>query len=143
MMPCLSVWMVRTALLHLGIGFTLGGLILFDKGVAIDPSVWRVLPLHIEFTLIGWLMQLAMGVAYWILPRFSAGPRYGRRTGLAWAAFGLLNLGVIGAGVGQWFSDLAWLALVGRAAELVAVAAFAVYIWPRVKPLATAAGISH
>ena len=36
-MPRLTVWMVRTSLLQLGIGFTFGMLMLFNKGVPFDP----------------------------------------------------------------------------------------------------------
>ena len=68
-MPRLSVWIIRTALLYLGIGFTFGALMLFNKGVPFDPMLWRLLRPHIEFVLLGWTMQLAMGVAFWIMPR--------------------------------------------------------------------------
>jgi len=136
MMPRLSVWMVRAALIHFGLGFTLGGLILFHKGVPMDMRVWRLWGLHVDLALIGWTMQLAMGVAYWILPRFSQGNRYGRRTSFEWLALILLNLGVILVGIGYAFPDIARLILIGRITEAVAIAAFAIYIWPRVKPLA-------
>ena len=72
-MPRLSVWSIRTAMLYLGLGFLWGALMLFEKGAPVAPSLLRLLPMHIEFVLIGWTMQLAMGVAFWILPRFSHG----------------------------------------------------------------------
>jgi cbb3-type cytochrome oxidase subunit 1 len=131
-MPRLSIWMVRAALLHLGIGFTLGGVLLWSKGVGIDPTVWRLWPVHVELTLIGWTLQLAMGVAFWILPRLQRTDRYGR-TRLAWWSFGLLNAGVLLAALGLWRNLPAGVSLAGRALELLAVAAFAAYIWPRVK----------
>jgi heme/copper-type cytochrome/quinol oxidase subunit 1 len=131
-MPRLSIWTIRAALLYFGIGFTFGGLMLFNKGESIDPSVWRLLPIHVEFVLIGWTMQLAMGVAFWILPRLRREERYGN-TALAWVSFGLLNGGVLAIAVGEWFDHLALLILVGRGMELTAVLAFAIYIWPRIK----------
>jgi cbb3-type cytochrome oxidase subunit 1 len=131
-MPRLSIWSIRAALVYLGVGFTLGGLMLFNKGVPVDPSLWRLLPIHIEFVLIGWTVQLAMGVAFWILPRIQRTERYGNTT-LAWIAFALLNGGVLAVATGEWFDRLSRLTLVGRSAELVAVIAFAIYIWPRVK----------
>ena len=136
MMPRLSVWMVRASLLYLGGAFTIGALLLFHKGVPIDPQIWRVWPLHIEWALIGWMVQLAMGVAYWILPRFSRAPnKYGYRTPLAWIAFGLLNLGVVVSSLGFWFTTFYDLTALGRALDFVAVLAFAIYIWRRVKPI--------
>lgn len=132
-MPRLSVWMVRAALLNLGIGFTLGGLLLFHKGMPLDGDVWRLWPWHIELALVGWIIQLAMGVAFWILPRFSRGERFGNIR-LAWIAFFLLNLGILAAGAGQWFRSANELAALGRGLELLAVVAFAAHLWPRVKP---------
>lgn len=131
-MSRLSIWTIRAALIYLGIGFTLGGLMLFNKGIPIDPSLWRLLPVHIEFVLIGWTVQLAMSVAFWILPRLRRTDRYGNPI-LAWTAFVLLNGGIWAAAAGEWFDHLTWLTLVGRSAEFAAVIAFAIYIWPRVK----------
>jgi len=131
-MPRLSVWAIRAALVYLGIGFTVGGLMLFNKGVALDSSLWRLWPLHIELMLVGWTMQLAMAMAFWILPRLQRLERYGN-TALAWLAFGLLNAGMLAVMAGEWFGTPARLSVAGRGVELAAVVAFAVYIWPRVK----------
>ena len=76
-MPRLSVWIIRTALLYLGLGFTWGALMLFQKGVSLGAGLLRMMPMHIEFVLIGWTLHLAMGVAFWILPRFARGPSRG------------------------------------------------------------------
>src|SRR5512137_291424 len=97
-MTRLSVWTVRAALIYLGAGFLIGALMLTQKGVPLDPNLLRLLPLHVEIVLFGWTLQLAMGIAFWILPRFSREPRYGR-VWLGWLAFALINLGVLGAGV--------------------------------------------
>lgn len=55
-MPRLSVWYTRFALLYLALGFTLGGLMLYNKGVPLHPALWSLLPAHIEFLLMGWMM---------------------------------------------------------------------------------------
>jgi hypothetical protein len=124
--------MLRAALVYLGVGFTFGGLLLFHKGVPLHPILWSLLPAHIEFLLIGWIVQLIMGMAFWILPRFSRGSRRGN-VPLAWLAFVLINLGIWLAGLGPAFSSSALLPTLGRAAELTGAAAFALHAWPRVK----------
>ncbi len=129
----LSVWPVRTALLYLGAGVLIGALMLFEKGAPIDPAMLRMLPMHIEFVLFGWMLQLVMGIAFWILPRFSQEPRYGHQR-LGWIAYLLLNVGVLSAGVGQWLNAPPIIPWAGRVAELLAVAFFVRYVWPRVKP---------
>jgi hypothetical protein len=133
-MPRLSVWLVRSALVHLALGFTFGALMLFEKGVPIYPSLLRLLPAHIEFVLFGWTMQLAMGVAFWILPRFEGGTSRGDERP-AWLSFGLLNTGVWLAGMGAAIDLAPALLLLGRIAEAAAAAAFVVHAWPRIKPM--------
>jgi len=131
--PRLSVWLVRTSLVYLGVGFTLGALILFQKGIPYLGAVWSLLPLHIEFVLVGWTLQLAMGVAFWILPRFLRGAARGDER-LVWLAYLLLNAGVLSVGAGAWLGLPGGLLLAGRGAEMLAAALFALHAWPRVKP---------
>lgn len=132
-MPRLSVWMTRTALVHLAVGFTLGALLLIQREVPLHAALPRLRPLHGEILLLGWTVQLAMGIAFWILPRFRAGPERGREWP-AWLAYLLLNAGVLTAGLGLSIAGFAGLALAGRSAEGLAAVAFAVHAWPRIKP---------
>jgi hypothetical protein len=132
-MPGLSVLFIRAALVYLGVGFSFGALLLFNKGLPIAASIWQLLPAHIEFLLIGWTVQLAMGVAFWITPRFTHGPKRGNEP-LAWAAFGLINLGVLLSAFGPLLPASNQVALVGRACEALAALAFALHAWRRVKP---------
>lgn len=135
-MPKLSVWMVRAALFQMGIGFLLGSLVLHHKGIPIYPWTWRLLPPHIEIMIFGWVMQFVMGMAYWILPRFSGVWRYGDlRWG--WSSFITLNFGIALGALGGWWSDSV-IQVIGRLQVLCAVLFFIVSIWARVKPLAFA-----
>ena len=132
-MPRLSCWFIRAALIHLLIGFTLGSLLLWNKGVPLHPLIWRLLPAHMEFLLIGWTVQLAFGVAFWILPRFGTART---QAWLAWLAFGFINLGGWLVGVGAVWGASPWLTVSGRVLEAAAVVAFVLHIWPRIKPIA-------
>ena len=132
-MPRLSVWMVRTALVHLALGLALGALLLSHREVALHPAVPRLRPAHAELLLLGWMVQLAMGVAFWILPRFRSGPERGREW-LAWAAWVLLNAGVAATAAALVAGGAAPVALAGRGAEGLAALAFGLHAWPRVKP---------
>jgi hypothetical protein len=87
---------------------------------------------HIEFLLLGWTVQLAFGVAFWILPRFRFGAERGR-VSLAWTAFILLNAGVLTVAAGGAAGAGTSTGVVGRCAEVLAAAAFALHAWPRVK----------
>jgi hypothetical protein len=131
-MPRLSVYFIRASLVYLLLGFTLGGLLLANKGVMISLAIWMLLPIHIEFDLMGWLVQLAMGVAFWVLPRFSKGPLRGDER-LSWLAFLLINLGILFVAL-EGILDFKWLVFTGRVIETIALAFFAVGNWRRIKP---------
>jgi hypothetical protein len=127
--PRVSVWLVRTALVYLVAGAALGGLLLAVPGSG-GPGWWRA---HAELMLFGWVLQLAIGVAYWILPKHAAGAARGPEL-IAAGIYPALNGGIC-------LSVAAWLALLppfllaaGRVLEFSAVAAFAAAAWPRVKP---------
>lgn len=130
-MPRLSQWMVRTAFIYLLLGFTIGALMLANKGVPLHPALWQWLPAHIEFLLFGWIVQVAMGVAFWILPRYWKRPRRGNET-LVYIAFVLLNVGIWVVVLGSiWFRSR-WGILAGRLLEISAVLFFALHAWRRI-----------
>jgi hypothetical protein len=131
-MPRLSVYFIRASLIYLLFGFTFGALLLANKGIMLSPAIWMLLPIHIEFDLIGWLVQLAMGVAFWILPRFSKGPIRGNKR-LSWIAFVIINIGILLAASDGIF-ETKWLMLLGRILEALALVLFAVGNWKRIKP---------
>lgn len=121
-------------MVYLGVGFLIGALMLFEKGARTDLSVLRMLPMHVEFVLIGWTAQLAMGMAFWILPRLRRGASHGNQT-LGWLAYALLNFGVLSVGLGLWLNAPPIVPLIGRVAELLATISFAAHAWPRVRPI--------
>lgn len=133
-MPRLSCWFIRAALIYLATGFTLGALMLSDKGAASFPWIWKWLPVHMELLLAGWMVQLAMGMAFWILPRFTQGAPRGNES-LVWLGFALFNLG-IGLVVADKVFDVQGLAAVGRMVEVGGVLLFVNGLWRRVKPFA-------
>lgn len=141
-MPPTSMWIVRLAIGYLVAGATIGGIILAGKAIALPSAMWLMRPFHIEFLLFGWMVQIAFGVATWILPRIAS--RYSMRPVIAAAV--LLNAGIWmvgGAGVvplilGSAGSSMpaaigTWLMILGRLLETSAFALFAYHIWPRVR----------
>lgn len=130
-MPRLSQWMFRAAFVYLLLGFTVGALLLTHKGLPLHPALWEWLPAHMEFLLMGWVVQLTMGVAFWILPRHWQKPRRPKEA-YAQAAFGLLNLGIWVVIAGTTLGAGRWVLFAGRVAELGAVVLFAWHAWKRV-----------
>jgi hypothetical protein len=131
--------MIRSAFLHLATGMLIGTFILWQKGPGGFPGAWRWLPLHIHFLLSGWIVQLALGVAYWIMPRFAL-KREGQerfeqvrgREPAAWLGFGLLNASTLVAlaTLLEW----RWALAASGLLILLAGLSFVVHLWPRIKP---------
>jgi len=132
-MPRVAAWFVRASLCHLVGGFVLGALLLASKGMALPAGIWALRSVHIEMLLVGWVIQLVLGVAIWIFPRFVLRQRSRRSEVTAWLAFALLNLGVVLVCLGDTT------AAAGRLTELAAAASFAIHLWGRVSP----AGLSE
>ena len=129
-MARISVWFVRASLLHFVVGATVGAWELAAKGGLWPSFPLPVRALHVEVVLVGWVCQLAVGVALWILP-FSGGVSRDRRFWVAWAG---LNGGVLLAGAGQ-LAGFALLTLLGRGGEIAAAGLLVWGLWPRLRAL--------
>jgi hypothetical protein len=131
-MPRLSVWFIRASLVYLSIGFTLGALILANEGLAINPHLGHFLTVHLEFLLAGWMMQLALGVAYWILPRYVVGLSRGNEK-MAWLSLIFLNAGILIMALNTVF-NIDWFVFWGRVLEAISALLFLLVTWQRVRP---------
>ena len=136
-MPRLTCWFIRAALGHLALGALFGALILSAKAFPLTAGwAWSLLPAHIQIMLGGWMIQLALGMAYWILPRTAAAGDRGRSV-WAWASFAALNA----AGTALVFRPVApsaWLdgtLVVAALLQAGALLCFAAHAWPRLAPL--------
>jgi cbb3-type cytochrome oxidase subunit 1 len=124
-MPKLSIYFIRAALLHFGIGFSIAALMLANKGIPFSAEIWRLLEPHVQILIFGWMLQLAMGVAFYALPRLTnTEARYGDER-LAWLSFILLNAGV-------WLS-ITIFPVFGKTLIVIAGLAFVRLLVPRVK----------
>lgn len=138
-MPTASRWFIKAALVWLGVGFMLAGFMLANKGLPFSGWWWTWRLSHVQMLLMGWMVQFAAGVAYWILPRLGGGSR--GREGLAWVTFVALNAAVLLAALRDPLASITGpttAALLSAAAAIlyvVAAAAYAALIWPRVIPL--------
>jgi hypothetical protein len=133
--------MVRTALIWLALGFTLGGLMLADATV---PGTWRHWfgPTHGHILFVGWFLQFAIGIAYWLLPR--------KRSDLLPLGYNeraaLLSFVVLNSGLGlRVFAEPAMrmgyildtgdvVLLVSALAHIAAIGIIVLQLWGRVIP---------
>ncbi len=125
-MPLLCVVAVRLSLIHLVVGFTLGAMLMINHVVPepLFPVPGGMLA-HLACAVFGWSLQLAVGVSFWILPRFPEGPPRGDERP-AWAAIALLNLGVL--------LSFAGFNTAMHVIEAAGALAYARHLWPRIRP---------
>ncbi|XSG73087.1 hypothetical protein ACP8Y2_12915 [Herpetosiphon llansteffanensis] len=132
-MPKFSLFSIRASLLYLVIGGSVGGIMLVSKAIGVWPWIWYWRTAHIHAMLVGWLLNLIFGVAFWILPRLDA---HGWRGSpwLVWSASGLLQAALA---VLVWASIWPWSAAIAIASSLECLAAIAIawHCWPRLQPL--------
>ncbi|WP_110517661.1 hypothetical protein [Herpetosiphon llansteffanensis] len=132
-MPKFSIFSIRASLLYLVIGGSVGGIMLVSKAIGVWPWIWYWRTAHIHAMLVGWLLNLIFGVAFWILPRLDA---HGWRGSpwLVWSASGLLQAALA---VLVWASIRPWSAAIAIASSLECLAAIAIawHCWPRLQPL--------
>jgi hypothetical protein len=129
-MPRVSTWLIRTAMVHLVSGAVLGAAFLTWKAVGWFAFAPSHLGVHTEEMLVGWLVQLVIGVGYWILPR-PPGQQPEDSGALMWLVWGLLNAGVLAAGLREVPGWPALFPLGGRVAEFAAVTLFVAHAWNR------------
>jgi len=134
-MPPLTRWLVKAALVWLIAALVLG-VAMQLPAAAETPLLRAAWPTYLHLVTVGWLTQLIMGVALWLFPRYSAErPRGSERLG--WTTFVLLNLGLVLRVVGEpgraLGADAHLPLLLSAVAQLVAVGAFVLNVWPRVR----------
>lgn len=96
-MPPIARNFVKAAFLYFLASFLLGALMMLDRWLNISRWLKVVYLSQLHLLVVGWITQLAIGVAYWIFPRFlkeqDSRPR--GSDALAWAVFICLNTGLL------------------------------------------------
>lgn len=130
-MPFISRVMIRLALIYLAGGILIGATMLANKATGIYPEIWRLLPVHIELMIFGWIIQFTLGTAYWMLPRLIKGePRGNEKVALLIPV--LLNLGIFVI-ITSYLYQSDWnLKLFGRISEAMVVPVFILLHWKRI-----------
>lgn len=138
-MDPLSSIMVRLSLLWLLAGFLIGGAMLVDRELPGDWRLWMQ-PTHGHMLFVGWFLQFALGIAYWLLPRKRSPERpQGYNLKLAQIAVAALNIGLLCRVLGEPLERAGHasngteaILAISAFLQIVAAAIFVVQIWPRV-----------
>jgi hypothetical protein len=142
-MPPIARTFVKAAFVYFVVAFVLGALMMLDRWLTFSRWLRVLYVSQLHLLLVGWITQLAIGVAYWMFPRFrpeSKRPPRGSDA-LGWAVLLTLNLGLVLRfavepfwlmGARPWLTAL--LALSG-VLQAGAALGFVWLVWDRVRPM--------
>lgn len=91
-MSRLTILFIKSSLIYFAIAVLVGLDITF-----MPEHLGSMMPVHAHLMLLGWITMMIYGVAYHILPRFSASPLYSDK--MANVQFYLAHIGLIGMAV--------------------------------------------
>ena len=142
-MPPIARTFVKAAFLYFLAAFLLGALMMLDRWLGFSRWLSALTMSQLHLLVVGWITQLAIGVAYWIFPRFlkeqDSRPR--GSDALAWFVLASLNAGLLVRFAVEPFYLMdaqSWLAaLMALAGVLQALSAFAFgwIIWGRIRAM--------
>jgi cbb3-type cytochrome oxidase subunit 1 len=137
-MPRLTRYFIKTAMVYLVAALLLGVLLAARAAFDLPAEIAALSPVFFHLFMVGWVTQLIFGMLFWMLPRYSKENPRGDE-GLVWAAYILINIGLILRVVGEPLvairSDLGlgWLLALSAVLQLFGGWAFIVNAWPRVR----------
>jgi hypothetical protein len=142
-MPPIAQTFVRAAFVYFLVAFLLGALMMLDRWLVFSRWLRVVYMSQLHLLMVGWITQLAIGVAYWIFPRFlkEQDPRPRGSDTLTWFVLISLNAGLLLRfliepfylmGAKPWLAAL--MALSGVLQALAAVG-FGWIIWGRIRAM--------
>jgi len=141
-MPPIARTFVKAAFLYFLAAFLLGALMMLDRWLDFSRWLGALTMSQLHLLVVGWITQLAIGVAYWMFPRFlkEQDPRPRGSDALAWFVLASLNAGLLLRFAIEPFYLMdakPWLAaLMALAGVLQALSAcaFGWIIWGRIRP---------
>jgi hypothetical protein len=135
-MPPLSRWFIKAGFVSLVLSLLLELFQLRPSGLFSSLPATAVHLAAIHLLTVGWLLQVILGVAFWMFPRHpTAPPRGDARWG--WFALVLLNTGLAVRLAGEsgrlGYGWPTWPLVVAAVLQVCGVAAGLVLLWPRIR----------
>ncbi len=137
-MPILTRLYVKTSLLYLVAALVLAMVLALAQTVTLPPLLAAAGPVYLHLFMVGWIMQLIMGIVFWMFPKYSRElPRGNER--LAAVVYGLLNVGLLLRVIGEPARAVSpaalwgWMLALSALLQWLAGAGFVVNTWGRAK----------
>ncbi len=145
-MPPLTRLFIKTALLYLALALTAALATAWAMAAARSlvglPSVLAffagLTPVYFHLFMVGWVLQLIIGVGYWMFPKFTREKPRGNEA-LAWSVYWLLNAGLLLRVVAEPLHAMqpqaawGWALATSAVLQWLGGLAFIANTWPRIK----------
>ena len=137
-MPTLTRWFIKSALVYFIAALVIAVLLALQAPLNLPSAMGSLMPVYFHLFMVGWITQFIFGVIYWMFPKFSKErPRGSER--LAWATYGLINVGLILRVIGEPVNALqpqtgfGWLLALSAILQWLGGMAFVLNTWGRVR----------
>ena len=137
-MPTLTRWFIKSSLVYFVAALVIAVLLALQAPLNLPSAMGSLMPVYFHLFMVGWITQFIFGVIYWMFPRLSKEKPRGSE-GLAWATYGLINVGLILRVIGEPVSALqpqagfGWLLALSAILQWLGGMVFVFNTWGRVK----------
>lgn len=135
-MPRIVRWFLRTALVMFVLALIVG--VVQSLGTEFSFIPPGLTPVYFHLLMVGWVTQFILGVALWMLPKYTQEKPRGLEA-LSWATYILLNTGLLLRAFGEPLNSLqpgkswGWLLVISALLQWLAGVIFVANSWQRVK----------
>lgn len=137
-MPTLTRWFIKSSLTYFIAALLLALVLALRPLLDLPNFVVYLSPAYFHLFMVGWVTQMIFGVIYWMFPIITRSRPRGS-AGLGWAAYVMLNVGLLLRVAGEPLlgvrpgSGWGWLLVVSAVLQWLAGLLLVVNSWPRVK----------
>jgi len=137
-MPTLTRVFIKTGLVYFLMAMVVGVALAAPTVIHLPQGFAALRPVYFHLFMVGWVLQLIIGIAYWMFPKLSKQEPRGS-TALGWLVYGCLNVGLMFRAVGEVLLalqpgvEIGWTLAVAAVLQLIGGWGFIVNTWLRVK----------
>lgn len=137
-MPPLTRLFIKTALVYLALALAAALARSLPASESLPAFVAYLTPVYFHLFMVGWVLQLIIGVGYWMFPKYTRERPRGSEA-LAWSVYWLLNVGLALRAVAEPLHGMqphaawGWLLALSALLQWLGGMAFVANTWPRIK----------
>lgn len=137
-MPTLTRVFIKTGMIYFLMAMVVGVALAAPSLFSMPSTLAALRPVYFHLFMVGWVLQLIIGIAFWMFPKLSKHEPRGSEA-LGWLVYICLNIGLIFRAFGEILlalrpgSETGWTLALAAVLQLVAGWGFIVNTWLRVK----------